>query len=83
MEEKHSLIPDRQLGTGNISTFCPCMRFALDKNFLVFIPKIEIMGFQPIDADIYRYIRFQIQPLFCKEVQSENFEISTNMCIAF
>jgi len=83
MEEKHRLVPRGYLRTWDISTFSPCVSFAFNDDFLLFISKVEVVRLPSIDADFKRHGGDQMQALLSEEILSLGLKITAYLCIAF
>lgn len=56
VKEEHGLIPSRYFRTWDVATLCPSVCLALNKDLIVVITLIEVMGLTPIDPDLNHYI---------------------------
>lgn len=51
VEEEHCFIPYSELGTRNIVALCPCVGFALNKDFVLGAAEIKGVCFFAINSD--------------------------------
>lgn len=82
VEEKHCLIPCCDLGTRHITALCPCVCLAFYENLIFVISEIKVMGFAPVNADLYRDFRCEVQPLPSEKSLCFIREVTADLSIA-